>query len=806
MSRETLEFDKQLYQIKVPVSQSRIQSLTKLALKNIKVFMLQLPNVNFNSRYIFAQLYKNVVYSIEKFIQKCAADSKLPGLYVINAIATAAKKHPEGEVYLIRFEEKLESLIPHLLQASSKDKEKMKKVITLWKQGEIFDKHFLDKLLNDHFQNVADVTAVAPSSAPVLANASSTDPRLNDNGIPDSAQAIAADPNLINTLTTLNQLNQLQQLADLTGISNNNGLVGLLPLLQPQNPQPAQNDLNILTSILGLSGQNPVNDLNFNAQPAIPHDDFNYDDDDSSHINPNNQASYINQPINQTVNQENAANQLLNMTAAAALSRALGLPNPTPWQTEQTPVVNVASPPVASPIKTQSRWGPGGDATEDKESSRGYGNRSRQNSDRDPRIKNNQQTEDDKPGPECEKPTHDPTVPPDAMREFDLTVKSRTIYVGNVSTNVTCQQIRELFETGGRVATVIINYPKYNAFVKMFTRAEAEKVKELVNRSTIGDSQLKLSWGCGFGPKQTFNYSDGDVVYRFADMSDSDKRCMVSSRRGGGPLEGSTVVEEPDIPSVKTGDQAFGYDAAVQALMDGTGGPRVAAGRGDGRGRGRGGFNPVNRSNSTASNAQSTYVTGEVLPYRPRSESFENSASGQDNSFGGNEHEHRSFRGSPRGRGRGRGRGGFGRGSFNNRDDYYSQEQSHNQRNESSSSYGGMTNPSIYAQNYGNGFSQPEYQTGADYGQFAQSGQFSTVYQPQYNNEHEQQHQQQHVYSEYAVNMSTEQNSDETDSYPLHPSRMSLIEQGMKRPSGNIDEQEAVKVSETPKKRKSRWD
>ncbi|KAI8846329.1 hypothetical protein BC829DRAFT_398642 [Chytridium lagenaria] len=129
-SRDALEFDKELhslYETKLPISASKIQQLTRLALKH--------------SRH-----YKNVVYSIEKFVQKCSVDLKLAGLYVIDSIARASQKSAIGEgssasleafAYLARLEEKIEGIFPHLLAASDHDKEKMKKVLGIWKKSNL---------------------------------------------------------------------------------------------------------------------------------------------------------------------------------------------------------------------------------------------------------------------------------------------------------------------------------------------------------------------------------------------------------------------------------------------------------------------------------------------------------------------------------------------------------------------------------------------------------------------------------------------------------------------------------------------
>ncbi|KAJ1545727.1 hypothetical protein HK096_006059, partial [Nowakowskiella sp. JEL0078] len=62
-------------------------------------------------------------------------------------------------------------------------------------------------------------------------------------------------------------------------------------------------------------------------------------------------------------------------------------------------------------------------------------------------------------------------------------------------------------------------------------------------------------------------------------MSDSDRRCISQSKRGGGPIEGSTVVEEPENEQYKTLDKAFGLEEALQAAANGTDRPPFRAPR-----------------------------------------------------------------------------------------------------------------------------------------------------------------------------------------------------------------------------------
>ena len=136
MSKDVLDFEKELhalYEVKLPVSASRIQAITKLAIKNYKG-------------------YKNVVFSIEKFIQKCPNELKLAAMYVIDSISRAASKSSSGDVkaYVSRFAEKLESMLSNAVDAPDKDKEKIRKLLGVWKKSNLFEEELLKKLEKDY--------------------------------------------------------------------------------------------------------------------------------------------------------------------------------------------------------------------------------------------------------------------------------------------------------------------------------------------------------------------------------------------------------------------------------------------------------------------------------------------------------------------------------------------------------------------------------------------------------------------------------------------------------------------------------
>ncbi|KAI8998351.1 hypothetical protein BC832DRAFT_230696 [Gaertneriomyces semiglobifer] len=147
----------------------------------------------------------------------------------------------------------------------------------------------------------------------------------------------------------------------------------------------------------------------------------------------------------------------------------------------------------------------------------------------------------------------DPQLPKDYMK-----ILTRTVYVGGITPDITKEQIRDLFETIGRIDTVTVNYAKFNAFVKFLTRAEADLVKERFHKYMFNKSILKMGWGCGYGPKEFFDYTTGETLFPLSRMTETEKRTIATSPRGGGPIEGGMVVEEPDFGWPQKGEVCKG--------------------------------------------------------------------------------------------------------------------------------------------------------------------------------------------------------------------------------------------------------
>ncbi|KAF9311092.1 hypothetical protein BG003_007797 [Podila horticola] len=180
----------------------------------------------------------------------------------------------------------------------------------------------------------------------------------------------------------------------------------------------------------------------------------------------------------------------------------------------------------------------------------------------------------------------DPQVGPDHIR-----VISRTLWVGGgFIPTISVPDLEAIFAPKGQIATCMINQVKFNAFIKMADRAQAERCKAELDRTTVQGEVMKVGWGCGFGPRDCFDYTSGTSVIPLDRLTDTDRRWLSNSVVGGfGPHEvirGGVVIFEPNIEVV----EADGREALPRKSRGFGGANATGMGRGGdvGRGRGRG--------------------------------------------------------------------------------------------------------------------------------------------------------------------------------------------------------------------------
>lgn len=117
--------------MKPPISRAKMMSVTKSAIKAIK-------------------LYKHVVQIVEKFIKKSKPELKVPGLYVVDSIVRQSR-HQFGvdkDVFGPRFLKNFTDTFQNLYRCPEDDKSKIIRVLNLWQKNGVFDMDIIQPLMD----------------------------------------------------------------------------------------------------------------------------------------------------------------------------------------------------------------------------------------------------------------------------------------------------------------------------------------------------------------------------------------------------------------------------------------------------------------------------------------------------------------------------------------------------------------------------------------------------------------------------------------------------------------------------------
>ncbi|NWU88746.1 SCAF8 protein, partial [Upupa epops] len=179
--------------------------------------------------------YKHVVQSVEKFIQKCKPEYKVPGLYVIDSIVRQSRHQfgQEKDVFAPRFSNNIISTFQNLYRCPGDDKSKIVRVLNLWQKNNVFKSEIIQPLL-DMAAGIPPpvVTPVLPSTTAAMSN--------NTPGTP---------------VTPATPANVVQSLPDpwVSQIANTDTLAAVAQILQ--SPQGQQ--LQQLIQTLQIQQQKP---------------------------------------------------------------------------------------------------------------------------------------------------------------------------------------------------------------------------------------------------------------------------------------------------------------------------------------------------------------------------------------------------------------------------------------------------------------------------------------------------------------------------------------------------------------------
>lgn len=238
-----------LMESKPPISKAKMTAVTRAAIKAIK-------------------FYKHVVQSVEKFIQKCKPEFKVPGLYVVDSIVRQSRHQfsPEKDVFAPRFARNIQTTFVHLFNCPPEDKGKVVRVLNLWQKNQVFTPDVIQPLL-DMASRVGTDQALQPSNGVQLKTppVSQAQPRT-----PSSKPSPVKDP---------------AWLSGNMDVSNASSHLASTPVQQTKGTSNSGIDPNIMQQLQNL--QNLLLEKQSDAQlkkDEVKFDkkllDFDYDEDD----------------------------------------------------------------------------------------------------------------------------------------------------------------------------------------------------------------------------------------------------------------------------------------------------------------------------------------------------------------------------------------------------------------------------------------------------------------------------------------------------------------------------------------------
>ncbi|CAG5132101.1 unnamed protein product, partial [Candidula unifasciata] len=232
-----------LYESKPPVSRAKMAQVTKSAIKAIK-------------------FYKHVVQSVEKFIQKCKPEYKVPGLYVIDSIVRQSRHQfgPDKDVFSPRFTKNIVTTFTNLFKCPVDERSRVVRVLNLWQKNNVFPMEVIQPLLDLAADpENPDLVIAAQRSVDDVVSSTQKVPlpgtQASSNG--DDSNQILQQTEMLATITKL--LQQAQEVS----------LTGIAPESQLQQLQHLQQQLMMQTERISKPHQQPAAPIDSNLLAKI---------------------------------------------------------------------------------------------------------------------------------------------------------------------------------------------------------------------------------------------------------------------------------------------------------------------------------------------------------------------------------------------------------------------------------------------------------------------------------------------------------------------------------------------------------
>ncbi|KAL2096573.1 hypothetical protein ACEWY4_008721 [Coilia grayii] len=586
--------------MKPPISRAKMMSITKSAIKAIK-------------------LYKHVVQIVEKFIKKCKPELKVPGLYVVDSIVRQSR-HQFGmdkDVFGPRFLKNFTTTFQNLYMCPLDDKSKILRVLNLWQKNGVFTMDIIQPLLDMATTNV--MMPVVENGLPAAASPAPAVPAETPLPV-TSASIVQALPQLQNSgaLAAVAQLFQSSQGQELQHIlqtlqqpqaSVMEGSAGAAAAGPPMaSAQPVPHSLppteQKSSSVMPVPGHILPSTEQKNSFAKKLLDRFDYDDEPEPaeevkedlasamppNVQPSMQQPIMYPPFPAQMPSQPGLVQMQGMGQPMMAPQMSGVPFMAQMQASgssasQQPQMAAME---ADPSGRRDRKDDARDRRSRSRSPRRHSpsrsrrsrsgsrprrsrfhrsrSRSRERRPRDwrsPRSRSEERRERER-----ERERRQKGLPP--LKSKTLSVCSTTLWVGQLDKKTTQQDISLLLEEFGQIESINMIPPRGCAYIVMVHRQDAYRALTSLSRGTtkVNQKAIKIAWALNKGIKpdlkKLWDVERGVTYIPWEKVKVDD----LESYREGGMLDAETLCPDWNS-SVKELTKPAGAAAAVSGVQEG---------------------------------------------------------------------------------------------------------------------------------------------------------------------------------------------------------------------------------------------
>ncbi|XP_029508699.1 SR-related and CTD-associated factor 4-like [Oncorhynchus nerka] len=551
--------------MKPPISRAKMMSVTKSAIKAIK-------------------LYKHVVQIVEKFIKKCKPELKVPGLYVVDSIVRQSR-HQFGvdkDVYGPRFQKNFTPTFQNLYLCPHDDKSKIIRVLNLWQKNAVFEMDVVQPLL--------DMAAGSLAPTPSPQEDLQAQPQVPSASIasvqtPVSSASIAAALPQVSRASIAAALPQLPPqlqnpealaaVAQLFQSGQGHELQKILQRFQPgqqtppvvpntmadqNHPHVVQGQHNTHHPPLNTHQTHPTEQKNSLAKKLL--DRFDYDDEPEEvkreEMNPlvpgNQYDGHFPGPMQPNMEQQfqgQPGRQQTPVGGYPGLNKGYSQSQHTDQgnsREREDPSGRREGRQRGHGRRSRSRSGsrsprrkrsPGSPSRKPRHSSQRSGSRSRESRWNSPRSRSQERKEREK-----DKDRRQKGLP--SIKSQTLSVCTTTLWVGQLDKKTSQQDVMCLLEEFGQIDSINMIPPRGCAYIVMVHRQDAYRALHKLGRGSfkVNQKAIKIAWALNKGIKAPHKkFWDVERGVTYIPWSKVKMEELEGSREGG-MLDADTLCPE----------------------------------------------------------------------------------------------------------------------------------------------------------------------------------------------------------------------------------------------------------------------